>query len=86
MPSYRMIDSVRIVLADGTALDTGDAESRAAFTVSHRAFVKRIQELRDGVRANAALAERIRRKYAIKNVTGLTILPFVEFDGTKRKV
>ncbi|MBQ9431026.1 MAG: FAD-binding oxidoreductase [Kiritimatiellae bacterium] len=78
--SYRMIDSVRIVLADGTTLDTGDAESRAAFTVSHRDFIKRIQELRDGVRTNAALAERIRRKYAIKNVTGLTILPFVEFD------
>ncbi len=78
--SYRMIESVRIVLADGTVLDTGDAESRAAFAVSHSDFIKRILALRDGVRANAALAERIRRKYAIKNVTGLTILPFVEFD------
>ena len=78
--SYRMMESVRMVLADGTTLDTGDAESRAAFAVSHSDFIRKILSMRDGVRANAALAERIRRKYSIKNVTGLTILPFVEFD------
>ncbi|MBO4286839.1 MAG: FAD-binding oxidoreductase [Kiritimatiellae bacterium] len=78
--SYRMLESVRIILADGTVLDTGDAESRAAFAVSHAAFIRRLTALRDQVRADTALADRIRRKYAIKNVTGLTILPFVEFD------
>ncbi len=78
--SYRMIESVRIILDDGTVLDTGDAESRAAFAVSHAPFLRQIMFLRDRVRANTALVERIRRKYSIKNVTGLTILPFVEFD------
>ena len=29
--SYRMLRSVRIILADGTILDTGDAESRESF-------------------------------------------------------
>ena len=78
--SYRMLDSVRIVLADGTVLDTGDPESRSSFAASHPDFMKRLLALRDRVRADAALAERIRRKYAIKNVTGLTILPFAEYD------
>ena len=78
--SYRMLDSVRIVLADGTTLDTGDPDSRAEFAASHPDFVKRLLALRDRVRADAELSARIRRKYAIKNVTGLTILPFVEFD------
>ena len=78
--SYRMLDSVRIVLADGTALDTADPNSRAAFAASHPDFMTRLLALRDRVRADAALAERIRRKYAIKNVTGLTILPFAEYD------
>ena len=32
------------------------------------------------VRKNKKLSELIRKKYQIKNVTGLTILPFVEFD------
>ena len=78
--SYRMLKSVRIVLADGTVLDTGDAASREAFAASHGAFIRRIEELRDRTRADADLAARIRRKYSIKNVTGLTILPFVEYD------
>ncbi len=78
--SYRMLESVRIVLADGTVLDTGDTSSRAAFAASHPDFLARICELRDRTRADAALSDLIRRKYAIKNVTGLTILPFVEFD------
>ncbi|MBR4171138.1 MAG: FAD-binding oxidoreductase [Kiritimatiellae bacterium] len=78
--SYRMLDSVRIVLADGTTLDTGDAESRAAFAVSHPDFIKKLLALRDRVRADTELSERIRRKYSIKNVTGLTILPFVEYE------
>ena len=78
--SYRMLDSVRIVLADGTVLDTGDAASRDAFAESHPDFLARIRELRERVVADAELAGRIRRKYSIKNVTGLTILPFVEFE------
>ena len=78
--SYRMLESVRIVLADGTVLDTGDVASRAAFSATHGAFLGRIEELRDRTRADKELCERIRRKYSIKNVTGLTILPFVEYD------
>ena len=72
--------SVRVVLADGTRLDTGDGQSRAAFARSHPEFIRRIEALRDRVRADGVLAGRIRRKYAIKNVTGLNILPFVRFD------
>ena len=78
--SYRMLESVRIVLADGTVLDTGDVTSRAAFSATHGAFLGRIEELRDRTRADKELSERIRRKYSIKNVTGLTILPFIEYD------
>ena len=78
--SYRMLESVRIVLADGTVLDTGDAESRAAFALSHPDFLKRVRALRDRTKASPELTDRIRRKYSMKNVTGLTILPFVEYD------
>ncbi|MBR4653161.1 MAG: FAD-binding oxidoreductase [Kiritimatiellae bacterium] len=78
--SYRMLESVRLVLADGTVLDTGDAASRASFAETHPAFLARICELRDRTRSDAELSELIRRKYSIKNVTGLTILPFVEFE------
>lgn len=78
--SDKVLRSVRMVLADGTRLDTGNPESRRAFQEKRPDFIRRIEELRDQVRANKSLAERIRYKYAIKNVTGLNILPFICFD------
>lgn len=77
--SYRMLQSVRIILADGTLLDTGDQESRAQFWMTHPHFLRKIDDLRIKTQRNPILCELIRKKYAIKNVTGLTILPFVEY-------
>lgn len=78
--SDKVMVSARIVLADGTVLDTGDPISRASFEITHRDFIRRICELRDTVCSNPKLMERIRYKYSIKNVTGLNILPFIRFD------
>ena len=78
--SDKVLVSARIVLMDGTLLDTGNPASRASFEVTHRNFIRRICALRDEIRTNEKLAERIRYKYSIKNVTGLNLLPFVRFD------
>ena len=42
--SYQTVDSIRIVLADGTVLDTGDDHSRAAFQASHGPMLARLDE------------------------------------------
>ena len=76
----RTILSAKVVFADGTVLDTSDAESRAAFAVSHADFMKRLCALRDRVQGDLELKDLILRKYSIKNVTGLTILPFAECE------
>lgn len=78
--SDKMLLSARLVLADGTVLDTGDEESKKQFAEKKPEFVQKIKDLRDEVRKNVKLSERIKYKYAIKNVTGLNILPFVRFD------
>lgn len=78
--SDKVLRSARMIFADGTCLDTGNPESRRAFQEKRPDFIRRIEELRDQVRANKKLAERISYKYAIKNVTGLNILPFIRFD------
>ena len=78
--SDRMLLSARLVLPDGTVLDTGDAASREAFRQSHPDFLARIEALRDKIRANGPLSRRISKKYSIKNVTGLNLRPFVAFD------
>ena len=78
--SDRMLVSARIILADGTLLDTSDWSSRVAFQATHAALLHGVEQLRDEIRANTALSDRIRYKYAIKNVTGLNLLPFLRFD------
>ena len=78
--SDRMLVSARLVLADGTVLDTGSESSREEFRKTHPEFIRKIEDLRDRVRANKPLADRIRKKYSIKNVTGLNIRPLVAYD------
>ena len=78
--SDRMLISARIILADGTVLDTGSEESRTAFLQSHPDFIASIEALRDQVRADKELAHRISQKYSIKNVTGLNLRPLVAYD------
>ncbi|MFO0583784.1 MAG: FAD-binding and (Fe-S)-binding domain-containing protein [Anaeromyxobacter sp.] len=78
--SYQTLDALRLVLWDGTVLDTGDAASRAAFAAAHPEIPAGLAAIRDEVRADAALADRIRRKYRIKNTTGYGLNAFVDFD------
>ena len=79
--SDKVMVSARIILTDGTILDTGNPISRASFEATHPDFLRRIEEIRDEIRANQALTERIRYKYSIKNVTGLNIQPFICYDN-----
>jgi len=77
--SYQMLISARLILADGTLLDTGNKESIEEFRQTHPAFIRRICDLRDRVIEDEELSGLIRRKYSIKNVTGLSINPFIDF-------
>jgi D-lactate dehydrogenase len=75
-----MMVSARIILTDGTVLDTGSVESREAFRKSHPEFLAKIEGLRGKVRADKGLSERISKKYSIKNVTGLNLRPLIAYD------
>ena len=77
--SYRILKTARIVLADGTVLDTASNSSREKFKKTHPEFIAKIIEIRDLVLADEELKARIHKKYAIKNVTGLNIQPFIDF-------
>ena len=79
--SDQMLVSVRIVLADGTVLDTGSELSRNRFRETHPEIVAGIEALRKEVMADDSLADRIRYKYQIKNVTGLNLRPLVAYEN-----
>ena len=77
--SYQTVDSIRMVLADGTVLDTGDDRSRSAFRASHASMLQDLDDLAKRVRSDAGLSERIRRKFKIKNTTGYSLNALVDF-------
>ena len=76
--SDRLMLSARMVLADGTVLDTASETSRKAFLATHGDLVEGIIAIRDKIVSDKDLSDLIRHKYSIKNVTGLNLLPFVE--------
>ncbi|MCC2100306.1 MAG: FAD-binding oxidoreductase, partial [Hyphomicrobiales bacterium] len=78
--SYQTLQSMRIVFADGAVLDTADSASRTAFADSHGALLAGLAELGRNARGDDALADRIRRKFSIKNTTGYSLNALVDFD------
>ena len=78
--SYHTLDGLRVMLADGSILDTEDASSVADFRVSHAPLLGALGEMGRDVRADASLAARIRRKYKIKNTTGYSLNALVDYE------
>ncbi|WP_413793984.1 MULTISPECIES: FAD-binding and (Fe-S)-binding domain-containing protein [unclassified Pseudomonas] len=78
--TYHTLAGIRLVLADGTRLDTEDDSSVAAFRTSHGELLERLATLGRETRANTELAARIRHKYRLKNTTGLSLNALVDFD------
>ena len=78
--SYRTLEGMRVVLADGSVLDTRDAASREAFARRNPILMGRLEALGRETRADAALAARIRAKFAMKNTTGYSLNALVDFE------
>lgn len=78
--SYKTMADIRIILPDGTVLDTGDPVSCEAFRHSHAEFLSGIAGIAAEIAADSELSERIRRKYKIKNTTGYSLNAFVDFS------
>jgi D-lactate dehydrogenase len=78
--SYHTLAGMRVILADGTVLDTEDAASVAAFRTRHAGLLDGLAALARRVRDDARLAARIQHKYRMKNTTGYGINALVDFD------
>ncbi len=78
--SYHTLAGLRVVLADGTVLDTRDAASREAFSAGHRDFVHALDAIARGARDSPELASRIRHKFRMKNTTGYSLNALVDFE------
>ncbi|SDN81896.1 FAD-binding and (Fe-S)-binding domain-containing protein [Pseudomonas jinjuensis] len=78
--SYQTLAGLRLVLADGTVVDSEDPASIAEFKRSHAALLAQLAELGRETRANPELAAKIRHKYRLKNTTGFSLNALVDYD------
>ncbi|MGB0466384.1 MAG: FAD-binding and (Fe-S)-binding domain-containing protein [Pontibacterium sp.] len=78
--SYRTLKSMKLVLADGTQLDTGNYQSVEAFKSSHKGLLDALDGLARQTRANTTLNDRIKHKYRLKNTTGYSLNALVDYE------
>lgn len=77
--SDKMMRSMRIVLVDGTVIDT----AKPSDNPREQQLLRELAEIRTEICADQKLCDRIKYKYSIKNVTGLNLLPFVTYDDPR---
>ena len=78
--SYKTIRSIRVVLLDGTVLDTSDKKSIEQFLREKPQMVEDILQLREEILADEELTHLIHHKYKIKNTTGYGLNSLVDFE------
>ncbi|THB74461.1 MAG: FAD-binding oxidoreductase [Desulfobulbaceae bacterium] len=78
--SYQTLESIRLIMVDGTVVDTGDTASVASFKKSHRELLDGLAAIRQRILNGPDLEERIRYKFKIKNTTGYALNAFLDFD------
>jgi D-lactate dehydrogenase len=77
--SYRTVRGIKIIFRDGTILDTLDELSKESFRKNNPAFISEIDDIAKSARSNPVLAERIRKKYKMKNTTGYSLNALIDF-------
>src|SRR5436305_3713340 len=78
--SYSTVRELTFVLPSGTKIDTGAPGAAAEFAAAEPELVAGLEAIRDKIRADSELAERIRRKFAIKNTTGYRLCSFLDAE------
>ncbi|HXD68053.1 MAG TPA: FAD-binding and (Fe-S)-binding domain-containing protein [Solirubrobacteraceae bacterium] len=78
--SYRTVSSMTLVLANGAVIDTAGARAEQQFAAAAPELAAGLAQIRDRIRADGELSERIARKFQIKNTTGYRLCAFLDAD------
>jgi len=78
--SYQTLRSLTFVTASGTTIDTAAPDASERFAAEEPELAQGLARIRDEIRADAQLSERIARKFQIKNTTGYRLCAFLDAD------
>jgi D-lactate dehydrogenase len=77
--SYKTVAGMKIIMADGTILDTREKSSKNLFRQSHSKLLSDIESLAKRASENTSMAEKIRKKYKMKNTTGYSLNSLIDY-------
>jgi D-lactate dehydrogenase len=78
--AYRMLESLQFVLPSGTCVDSAEPDASEQLRAREPVIWTGLARLRDRVRSDHCLVERIGRKYRLKNTMGYALNSFLDFD------
>ena len=78
--SYSTVRAMTFVLASGTVIDSAAPDAAERFAREEPVLAQGLADLRDEIRADTELSDRIRRKFSIKNTTGYRLCAFLDAD------
>jgi D-lactate dehydrogenase len=78
--SYHTVKHIRFILPDGKTCSTEDPCDYARFNIECAALSETITQIRDTIKADSALLDKIRKKYRQKNTVGYSLNAFVDFE------
>lgn len=79
--SYNTLRGIRIILPDGTLLDTRDKQSRDAFRATHAELLSQLSLLSQEVKQSEGMSKKIRHKYELKNTCGYGVNSLLDYDA-----
>jgi D-lactate dehydrogenase len=78
--SYSTVRSMTFVLPSGTRIDSAAPDAAERFAAAEPRLAAGLAAIRDEIRADGELSERIRRKFTIKNTTGYRLCAFLDAE------
>ncbi len=78
--SYMTVSDMTFALPSGTVIDTAAPDAAERFAAAEPELAAGLAAMRDEIRSDADLRERIRRKFEIKNTTGYRLCAFLDAD------
>lgn len=78
--SYNTIEGMRIVMYDGTILDTRDAVSRENFGRTHPEMLNQLSELAEHAKTSEEIRSRVNHKFELKNTCGYGVNALIDFE------
>ena len=79
--SYQTVRSMTLVLANGVVIDTAAAGAEERFAHAAPELAAGLAQIRDELRADGALAQRVADKFKIKNTTGYRLCAFLDAES-----